>query len=867
MIFAKKSFAHTCLYASSLLGIVCFLTFIVYSAQQNHGPSDVFFITKNLIFWIILLILFYYLPRILKNNNLFKKFLEVPTLVIFTTAMIATGITASPIIFEHKSLVSPNNGGATLLYDHFPTLPNYSNQTTTNVPGTDTGTMMWQHIPWVMTQERAIKNFNEFPLWDRYHSSGTTMIGQGQVMLGDPINWFTWLIGTNSLIFDIKFLILRVLFATSLGMATFVLTKNLTSASMVSLLSTCISFFSFRINHPEIFGLCYYPLIIVAWLKLIYEPTHKNRFKWLLCLFIANWLVINSGVVKDAYVAMLLFNTFGLITFIFEKKRFNTLFYQWSILILVTGVAFLMITVPLWMSLLNEILHGKSAYEIPGVIQIPLWQIMGFGDSIYYLRANGYYFPAINICLFSGMILSFSILFTKIKFDRKAALYSLFTITLILIACIFNIVPSFFLLHIPFINNIQHINTSFSILLISPACILAGVGFNILEKKSKLLFIPPITLLIFFFSYVYNLGNKDSISSVISYFLIDLIAVCYLPTLLLNLIKGRLNFLLTGVCITLILLTLGNYKMFPNRFHSFAFKPVFNPQKRINLQTRPLVLQKIYSEVKKNPQRILGLDDTLISGFNAALELEAIDGPEAMRNFKYQTLINALKIPNTWGWRINLNEKNLDNYQSILDFLGVGFIVSPKPIFEKNITYLDNDQFLYAYSRNSVWPRAFYSQKIIPYNTLENVLQLIQKNNIYPFVAVNNNVIKEYPTLQSVQKNLTNQKNSLVKGFDYLLTNNKTKFTIQIDSAPGVIYLNEAGNPKDFVAKLNNKKVPCISTNYAFKGIIVEKPGVYQVSFEYWPKNFTIYLIVALLGFVLWLISLFIFWKKCLKHN
>jgi hypothetical protein len=43
------------------------------------------------------------------------------------------------------------------------------------------------------------------PAVESLQLAGTTMIGQGQMMLGDPLNWMVWLVGVDAGSFDIKF--------------------------------------------------------------------------------------------------------------------------------------------------------------------------------------------------------------------------------------------------------------------------------------------------------------------------------------------------------------------------------------------------------------------------------------------------------------------------------------------------------------------------------------------------------------------------------------------------------------------------------------------------------------------------------------
>ena len=179
--------------------------------------------------------------------------------------------------------------------------------------------MEWQHFPLTVAQERAIKEFGEFPLWNRYNSAGTTMIGQGQMMLGDPLNWLMWLVGVDALTFDIKFVLLRFIFALALGLAVFVITCAIAPSAMVAITAPFIGYFIYQVNHPLIFTLCYAPLILLAWLKVIYAEDERSRLRWVAGLMLANWLVINSGTAKDAYMSTAVLNAIGILHFMLEN--------------------------------------------------------------------------------------------------------------------------------------------------------------------------------------------------------------------------------------------------------------------------------------------------------------------------------------------------------------------------------------------------------------------------------------------------------------------------------------------------------------------------------------------------------------------
>jgi uncharacterized membrane protein YfhO len=94
---------------------------------------------------------------------------------------------------------------------------------------------------------------------------------------------------------------------------------------------------------------------------------------------------------------------------------------------------------------------------------------------------------------------------------------------------------------------------------------------------------------------------------------------------------------------------------------------------------------------------------------------------------------------------------------------------------------------------------------------------------------------------------------------DYRLTNNTTTFTINAP-APGVAVLTEAYVPGDFRVTLNGAPVDYFRVNHAFRGVRIRGPGKYVVSYSYWPRHFTLSLVMAAIGsliLIAWMITTF----------
>ena len=246
-----------------------------------------------------------------------------------------------------------------------------------------------------------------------------------------------------------------------------------------------IGYFIYRVNHPAIFTLCYAPLISLAWLKVIYAEDERSRLRWVAGLMLANWLVINSGTAKEAYMAIVVLNAIGILHFMVEKSRFGGKFKTWSGLLAASGVCFLMIAAPLWGTFLDTLRSGISNYDSPGVRQYPFWFFLGFVDNFFYLLRTDDYSPAVNALLFVGFLRG---IFCTPHLESPEARRSAVVLALgcgMLIAIAFGVIPAKWLLAIPYINNIRSVDACFSTILIVPLSILAGIGFASIDLQRK----------------------------------------------------------------------------------------------------------------------------------------------------------------------------------------------------------------------------------------------------------------------------------------------------------------------------------------------------------------------------------------------
>jgi len=101
----------------------------------------------------------------------------------------------------------------------------------------------------------------------------------------------------------------------------------------------------------------------------------------------------------------------------------------------------------------------------------------------------------------------------------------------------------------------------------------------------------------------------------------------------------------------------------------------------------------------------------------------------------------------------------------------------------------------------------------------------------------------------------------VVKAEKYHLTNNTTSFEVNAPT-PGLAVLMEANVPQDIRAYVDGQSAPCLSVNYAFRGVFIEKPGRHVVKFAYWPRVLVPALWVGLVGLCGLLLSVWAWWRS-----
>jgi hypothetical protein len=294
---------------------------------------------------------------------------------------------------------------------------------------------------------------------------------------------------------------------------------------------------------------------------------------------------------------------------------------------------------------------------------------------------------------------------------------------------------------------------------------------------------------------------------------------------------------------------------------------VMNPQTRVNLQPQSPAIESMKSGATQ-PFRAVGFGVNLFPGYHAVLGIEGINGPDALVNPYYRALTSALgiEIEKGWEWLIVVREETLEKLRSAYDSLNVKYFLASRrdtPGKPRGLQYVGSFD-LDVYQSDSVWPRAFFTDTLSLYEVPSEFANFIQTGDGQPFAATQQGELARTPPLAALIKD--QKGHHVVPASDYHLTNNTTSFKVIAPSA-GVIVLTEAYMDKDFHVTLNGAPVPYFRVNHAFKGVMVEKPGVYTVTFSYWPRRLTMSLWGAGAGLLLLCGWMYYAWQMITKER
>jgi len=243
---------------------------------------------------------------------------------------------------------------------------------------------------------------------------------------------------------------------------------------------------------------------------------------------------------------------------------------------------------------------------------------------------------------------------------------------------------------------------------------------------------------------------------------------------------------------------------------------------------------------------MVAIDGVVFSGYRAALGFESIDGADAIENRQFRELVDALQLPFIWGWLMYLKPGDLRHFEKTLNFLNVGLVFSHESLNPlPGLTPVGEEPRLRAYRRVNPWPRAFFTDTIIPAQNLAGLVDAVNRASA-PFVQINASDVAKSTNLQKLLRE-TSYAAVVRPGRAYHLTSNTTEFEVDA-TGPGIAYLAEANEPGDFVVSVNGTEAAYFAANHAFKGVYLPAAGTYRIRVAYWPAHLGLYVQAAVTG-------------------
>jgi hypothetical protein len=520
-------------------------------------------------------------------------------------------------------------------------------------------------------------------------------------------------------------------------------------------------------------------------------------------------------------------------------------------------------TAPAWWTFLDTLSIGRTVYDTPQALQNrPAW-LIAFFDDLFFLELHPgrpVFAPATNFLILLGCLWAVTQM-RRLALNRAALAIGLGLVASL--AAAFSLVPASWFLQLPFLRNIHQVNVHFSCIALVHAGVLAGWGFStarraFVSERFKVYLATIAGLLAVMFA-LYFKDHPTLWTEGRGYEgwrkLLPYHAFVYANAVALTVALawltfaaarhargGRLTYGVMAVSALAVFAILGRHgQHLDPGIPTDHFITV--PGSRADLFVRSPAVEFLQRATATTPGRVMGTGDTLFPGFMSVYGLEGINGPDAIFSGPYRELLDASTLATSMGWRFSLLPHLSASAQPLLDFLNVSHVASPLGLSLNHPSYRSVATLdLEIHESNSVWPRAFFTPALESYETAaELVERLSEKPPGEPFAAVQRSDLRA-PTsgTQSVRS-------GAVPAVEYELTNNDTSFTIHAPSA-GFVVLQETWLPEDFRVTIDGNPTEYFRVNHAFKGVVVPTAGSHRITFSYWPRHFTVSLILCGVG-------------------
>jgi hypothetical protein len=600
---------------------------------------------------------------------------------------------------------------------------------------------------------------------------------------------------------------------------------------------------------------------------------------WAASLVVSNLALMNSGTVKEAYMLLVCVNFSGLCIVLLAGGTWRNRIAQIGTLAWY-GFLFVLLTMPVWATFLQTLKKAYTGYNAASAYQIQPSLLLGAFDEIFYrplMSKDQVFSPSLNFLLLLGCLYFLATL--RQHFARRAIL-ALAASSLLPLALAFGLVPPQWIVTLPFLGNIAHLDNTFSCALIVLWSVVAGIGFAAARQRLGTpdgrgdLAIGALLLFVLVFGWVafrqaahrpifgpiftvHQPGQVLAISPFIwDYLLSLLLASAGLAWIVRRSLRRgawtSAGMLVAAGCVLMLLWRHGHHSAAVG-FEDFTSRPTV----RANFHARSPAMQVARAGQTQEPARGFGLHGNFFPGWTGVYGLETVHGPDALVNPHVRELMGSSGVQRLWDWRFYAEAKDIAQARPFFDALNVRYYfdrASDQGVLGQSLK-LRQVADLDVYESPTAWPRAFFADRVATYQHPADLVTRLRAAAGRPFAAVQ----AADTDAAAVVARLAREpgETTVIPATSYRLTENSTTFTVRANG-PGLVVFNEAWWPEDFRAEINGRDAALVRVNHCFQGVVIDAVGEYRVTFRYWPRNFTRNLTLAVFGAALLAASLFL---------
>jgi hypothetical protein len=747
---------------------------------------------------------------------------------VIIMAVIAAVGAMYPLLFG-KSLVSPANGPALMLYDHAPFVPGGSDYVAEDTRGSDIGALMWSVLPYSKVQREAIAA-GEWPLWERYNGLGRPLWGSGLSTFLDPLHLLTLLVEDPAAGWDLKFFYGRIVFAVGIGVLAHAATGSAWAAIIVACAAPFFGYFMYRFNHPAYFSIMYVPWLITPLLGLARAASPGSIVKWGALVAVAIALQLVASTPKEGAMAFgIAFGT-GALTVLLSRGPL----WRWRAAAVGVGAILgLLLCAPHWLIFLDTLSRAWTIYDVPQVRfgSWPLVRALFLGAA-----SPGTPVPSVNMVIGAGLVLAV-VAAPRLWRSPIAIACAIMTATAMAIAL--GGVPAPWLLRVPLLRNVVHIDFSFAAAAIVPMTVLAAFGFR--EAAHTLTHARTAgvwaVIVVVLGTGLVRATGADTLGRVTALpVLLGVLGAALIP-----LTSAAVQAGVSSRMAVLSLVSAAAIILAPGGLHldtgvRLLDTVLMQPRNRADLDAESPATETAKA-INREPFRAVGVGMTLFPGTQGLWELEGLIGPDALELPYFRELgVPAGMFNHPWGWQSLFSVEDMQRQSALLDMFGVRVVFArPETTVPFGLVVPVNPKdALKIVVRPGAWPRAFFTAAVGRYDTPSELLAQLNTNSA-PFAATQSNDAEA----EALVSHLARTRGEVVAATNYRLTPNTTTFTI-VAPARGIAVLGEAYESRDFRGYLNGQRVPYFRVNHMYKAVTIPGAGTWVVRFEYYPSRWRI---------------------------